>query len=169
MKAIVAVDNNWGIGSEGKLLAYIAEDLRNFKKVTMGCSLVYGRKTLATFPKGQALPNRKNIMLSSASGLKIENILVMGSVEEVLTYEKESNEEIMVIGGESVYRQFLPYLDKVYVTHIDKEFKNVDSYFPDLSKQGEWKEKSFTDWMIDEKTGLSYRFSCYVRLDEGRG
>lgn len=127
---IVAVDENGGIGYDGQLLAHIPEDLQRFKELTSGHAVIMGRKTWDSLPK-KPLPNRKNIVISSQ---KQENFM---STAECLKEIKNIDDEIFVIGGESIYRYFLPIANKIYVTLIHKNFDKVDAYFPDI-KLNEW-------------------------------
>ncbi len=139
MKLIAAVDHTWGIGKDGDLLVSLPEDQRGtFKVYTYGGTVVYGRKTLATFPKGKLLPGRKNIVLSRNPDLQIEGAIVLRDTYEVIQYEKDHPEEkIWIIGGAEVYRTFLPYCDEAVITHIDHSFA-ADAFFPNLDELPEW-------------------------------
>ena len=120
MKLIVAVDREWGIGYRGKLLASVKEDLTHFRKLTEGKTIVYGSVTLRTFPNGRPLKNRTNLILSSKPNLKPEGAIVLRSIEELIAYEKaHTGEDIIVVGGTSVYKQLLPYCEAAYVTRFD--------------------------------------------------
>lgn len=127
---IVAVDENGGIGYDGQLLAHIPEDLQRFKELTSGHTVIMGRKTWDSLPK-KPLPNRKNIVISSQ---KQENFM---TTAECLKEIKDIDDEIFIIGGESIYRYFLPMANKIYITLIHKNFDKVDAYFPDI-KLNEW-------------------------------
>ena len=116
MKLIVAVDREWGIGYRGELLATVKEDLAHFRELTAGKTIVYGSVTLRTFPSERPLKDRINLILSTNPNLNPEGAIVLRSVEELIDYEKAHPEEdIVVVGGASVYKQLLPYCDAAYV------------------------------------------------------
>lgn len=161
MNIIVAVDNNWAIGNKNKLLASIPGDQRFFRDVTTGNVVVLGRKTLETFPQGQPLKNRTNIILSTDQTYQVKDAIVVHSVEELLEKLKEyPQESIYIIGGESVYRQMLPYCKVAHVTKIDHAYE-ADSFFPNLDEDEDWEitadseEQSYFD--------LTYTFYKYER------
>ncbi|MCM1101738.1 MAG: dihydrofolate reductase [Clostridium sp.] len=138
MNMIVAVDQNWAIGNKGDLLIRIPNDHKHFREETTGKVVVLGRKTLETFPQGQPLKNRKNIILSSKPDYRVKDADVVHSMEELLEELKKYDEEdVYIIGGESLYRQMLPYCDVVHVTKIDHAYE-ADSYFPNLDRDEEW-------------------------------
>lgn len=142
MEAIVAVDRNWGIGYQGGLLVSIPEDHRMFRKTTLHKTVVYGRKTLETFPLQQPLEQRENIILSSNQSLVVKNARVVHSVEELLDAVRDlPPEDVCVIGGATVYRELLPYVDHVYVTKVDYSYQ-ADAYFPDLDRDPDWEVTS---------------------------
>lgn len=162
MKAIVAVDENWGIGREGKLLCLISADLKRFKALTMGCPVILGRKTLATFPGGKPLPGRDNLILSRDPRFKVEGARAFSSIPAVL---KAADDNTFVIGGETIYNSLLEYCDLVYVTKILHSFA-ADAWFPDLDKSPQW-EVSETGELLEEK-GISFRYLTYVRTRGGK-
>lgn len=138
MNLVVAVDKNWAIGNKGQLLVHIPEDMKNFRRLTEGHTVILGRKTLATFPNGKPLKNRENIVLSRKNTEPMEEMRVAGSLEELLEAVKEyKDEEIYVIGGSSVYEQLLPYVDTAYVTYIDYAYE-ADAFFPNLDLDEAW-------------------------------
>lgn len=139
MQAIVAADRNWGIGFQGKLLVSIPNDHKMFRKLTLNKVVVYGRKTLETFPMQQPLDRRTNIVLSANRDLQVKGATVVHSIEELLEAVKPyPPEDICVIGGATVYRELLPYTDHVYVTKLDYAYQ-ADAYFPDLDHDPHWK------------------------------
>ena len=139
MNIIAAVDNNWAIGNQGSLLVSIPSDQKMFRQMTTGKVIVYGRKTLETFPQGQPLTGRTNIILSSDMKYQVRGAQVVHSLEELLEVLRGyESEDVYIVGGESVYRQMLPYCDTVYVTKIDREFQ-ADTYFPNLDQMEDWK------------------------------
>lgn len=161
MNLIVAVDNNWAIGNKNELLIRIPNDQKHFREETTGKVVVLGRKTLATFPQGLPLPNRTNIILSGNPGFQVKGGIVVHSIEELLEELKNyADEDIYVIGGESVYRQMLPYCSVAHVTKIDHEYQ-ADAYFPNLDEDGEWEITADSD----EQTyfDIAYEFLRYER------
>lgn len=160
MNLIAAVDKNWGIGYQGRLLVRIPLDQQWFQKNTKGKVIVLGRKTLETFPNGMPLPSRKNIIMTRNPDFQVKGAVVTHSLEETLELLKEYNsEDIYIVGGESIYRQFLPYCDVAHITRIDYEYA-ADSYFPNLEELPEWKLEADSE----EQTyfDLEYTFQKFV-------
>ncbi|MDC7294787.1 dihydrofolate reductase [Butyrivibrio sp. DSM 10294] len=161
MKAIVAVDSNWAIGNKGKLLVSIPADQKNFRNITMGNTIVYGRKTLETFPQQVVLPGRDNIILSTREDYGVKNARVAHSKEELLDMVGGLNsDEVFIIGGSSVYNEFIDECDTAIVTFIDKEYQ-ADSYFPNLDEDQNWE-------MVDESDeqvyfDITYTYRTYKR------
>ncbi|MDD3137385.1 MAG: dihydrofolate reductase [Lachnospiraceae bacterium] len=138
MNLIVAVDKNWGIGLGNKLLVSIPSDMKFFRETTTKKVVVMGRKTLESFPNGQPLKDRTNIIITSDKNYKIKDAVIVHSVEEALIELKKYNtEDVYVIGGESIYRQMLPYCDIAHVTKIDHAYE-ADAYFPNLDEEKGW-------------------------------
>ncbi len=164
--AIVAVDENWAIGNKGELLVSLPEDQKqNFKVKTLGHPVVYGRKTLETFPKKMLLPGRENIILSRNPDFTVEGATVMHSLDEVLEYTKKKEDEVFfIIGGAQIYEQFLPYCDTCIVTKVKKAFE-ADAFFPDLDNIKEWKLYS-REAIIHSVKGVSFEIWTYRRCAE---
>ena len=161
MNLIVAVDSNWAIGKENKLLVSIPQDMKFFRETTKGKVVAMGRKTLESFPGGQPLKNRVNVVLTTDKNYKVKDTVIVHSVEEMVEELKKYNsEDVYVIGGESIYRQFLPYCTKAYVKKIDHAY-DADTYFPDLDADPEWEMTKISD----EQTyfDLEYVFVIYER------
>ncbi|MDL2250618.1 dihydrofolate reductase [Lachnospiraceae bacterium OttesenSCG-928-J05] len=161
MNLIVAVDKNWAIGKDNKLLVSIPADMKYFREMTTGKVVVMGRKTLESFPGGKPLANRTNLVLTTDTSYQKEGIITFLSVQELLEGLKEyAGDEVFVIGGESVYKELLPYCQKAYVTKIDLGY-DADTYFPNLDEDKEWKLTKISD----EQTyfDLEYVFSIYER------
>lgn len=161
MNLIVAVDNNWAIGNKNQLLVRIPNDHKHFREETTGKVVVLGRKTLETFPQGLPLKNRTNIILSKDRNYQVKDAIVVHSIEELLEELKNYNDEdIYIIGGDSVYKQMLPYCNVAHVTKIDHEYE-ADAYFPNLDKDEEWEIVADSD----EQTyfDIAYQFLKYVR------
>lgn len=162
MNLIVAVDKNWAIGLSNKLLVSIPADMKFFRETTSGKVVAMGRKTLESFPGGQPLKNRTNIVLTKDQNYKVKDAVVVGTLEEMLEeLKKYPSEDIYVIGGESVYRQLLPYCDTAYVTKIDHVYE-ADTFFPNLDEMKDWKMTGVTE----EQTyfDLEYVFAKYERV-----
>lgn len=164
MNLIVAVDSNWGIGKDNKLLVSIPADMKFFRTTTTGKVVIMGRKTLESFPNGLPLKNRVNIVLTGNKDYKVKDAVVVHSVEEALEEAgKYPAEDVYVIGGDSVYRQMLPYCSKAHVTKIDFAYQ-ADTFFPDLDEMEEWKitEESEEQTYFD----LEYAFVTYEKISE---
>lgn len=138
MNLIAAVDRHWGIGYKNKLLVSIPQDQKMFREETTGKVIVLGRKTLETFPNGLPLKNRTNIILTSNTNFKVKDAIIVHSLEELLEELKlYPSEDIYIIGGESVYKQMLPYCDTAHITKIDYNYE-ADAYLPNLDQMPEW-------------------------------
>ena len=134
MNIIVAVDKNWAIGKDNKLLVSIPADMKMFRQETTGKVVVMGRKTLESFPNGLPLKNRTNIVLTGNKDYNVKDAIIVHTVEELLEeIKKYPSEEVYCIGGDSVYKQLLPYCDTAHVTKIDFAYE-ADSYFPNLDE-----------------------------------
>ena len=133
---IAAVGKNLELGKNNDLIWHFKEDMKFFKDTTMGHTVVMGRKTFESLPK--ALPGRKNIVISSNAEYQAQGATVVTSVEEAL--QIADNEELFVIGGGKIYAAFLPYADKLYLTEIDAECEDADTYFPQFNKSEYIKE-----------------------------
>ncbi|HKL99768.1 MAG TPA: dihydrofolate reductase [Mobilitalea sp.] len=161
MNIIVAVDNNWAIGFQNKLLVHIPADQRFFRDETIHKAVIMGRKTLESFPGGQPLKQRLNVIITSSPDYKVADGVVVGSVEEALEAVKDyKTEDIYVIGGASIYEQMLPYCDVAHVTKIDYNY-TADTYFPNMDKMDDWVITAESD----EQTyfDLTYAFCKYVK------
>ncbi len=159
MNLIASVDKNWAIGNEGQLLAKVSEDMRWFKEHTLGRAVIMGRTTLDTFPKGEPLPNRTNIVFSKDQSLMIDDCLVVNSLEELrkALYEFHSD-DIFVVGGASIYEMLLPSCHYAYITKFDQEFA-ADRYLANIDNLPDWEllytsEDKFQD-------GMRYNFCKY--------
>lgn len=139
ISAIVAVDNNWGIGYNGDLLEHIPEDLKYFKALTTGHVVVMGRKTWDSLPQ-KPLKDRLNIVISRQPRVPLGEMAFSIPMDEakVRVALSENDEEWFIIGGGSIYQEFLSICDRVYVTKIYKDHDNVDTYFPNLDESEEW-------------------------------
>lgn len=139
MNLIAAVDNKWGIGYKNKLLISIPDDMKFFKEITTGKVCIMGRNTLNSLPGGRPLDGRINIVLTKDKTFKKNGVTVVNSVEQALEAVKEyDTKDVFVIGGESIYNQFMPYVDTAYITYIDYTYQ-ADKYIENLDKNNEWK------------------------------
>ena len=161
MNVIVAVDKNWAIGQDNKLLVSIPADMKFFRETTKGNIVVMGRKTLESFPQGQPLQNRVNIVISRNKDYKVKGAVVVHSIEEAIEEAKKYEGDVYVIGGESIYRAMLPYCQTALVTKIDHAY-TADTYFPNLDEDPEWELTGETE----EQTyfDLEYVFRRYERI-----
>ncbi len=161
MNLIAAVDKNWGIGYRGRLLVKIPLDQQWFQNTTKGRIIVAGRKTLETFPNGMPLPARKNIILTENENFQIKGAQITHSVQETMELlNNYKSEDIYIVGGESIYKQFLPYCNVAYITRIDYVYE-ADAYFPNLEAMPEWRLTADSE----EQTyfNLEYTFQKFER------
>ena len=158
MQAIVAVSQSWGIGKGGDLLFRLPSDLRRFKSITTGHTVIMGRKTLDSLPGGKGLPHRRNLVLSRQSDFAPDRAEVIHSVEDIL---KTAEDDAFVIGGQQVYEQLLPYCARVHVTKVLSD-PEADAFFPDLDKLPGWKVASAGEMLTEN--GLSFQYVEYIRI-----
>lgn len=155
MKLIVAADRRWAIGKEGRLLVTIPADQQLFRRETTGKAVVMGRKTLESLPGGQPLANRTNLVLTTDPAYRVKGAQICTGLEEALEALKDwEDEDIYIIGGESVYRQFLPLCQEAHVTRIDYTYDG-DTYFPALDQDPEWE-------LVNESEEQTYFDLCYT-------
>ncbi len=156
---IVAIDENNAIGKAGDMLCHLPNDLRYFKEKTSGHTVIMGKKTLLSLPK-RPLPNRRNIVLTSQPE-DIAGVEWAISIEEAMKIV-QGEEEVFVMGGGMVYKQFMTLADKLYITHIHHAFEEADTYFPLISPD-EWQLVSTEEHPADEKHAFAYAFAIYTR------
>jgi dihydrofolate reductase len=155
---IVAIASNHAIGKNNRLLWHIPGDLKRFKKLTVGHAVIMGKKTFESLPN-KPLPDRTNIVLTDVPGEAMAGCVMAYSAEEALAKCPEG--ESFVIGGGSVYRQFLPLADKLYITRVHKEFE-ADTFFPDIPEE-EWILLSTEDPADVGNQNFKYTYEIYVR------
>ena len=161
MIAIAAVDRNWAIGNKGDLLVHISEDMKNFRRLTAGRTVIYGRKTLETFPHAKPLPKRDNIILSRNPNYVVEGAKVVHSIEELKEMLPENSDDFIVIGGAIIYHELLPLCDKAIITKVENEYE-ADAYFDNLDNDPEWEcVERGEDRDCD---GLIFHFDRYERI-----
>ncbi len=169
MKLVVAVDNDWGIGNKGELLAHVRADLKYFQSLTKGNVVILGSKTLSTFPGGRVLKDRVNIVLSRNPDYSPEGAVMARSIDQLLEIIKSyDTDSVFAIGGSQVYSQLLPYCDTAYVTKFHKSFEK-DAFFPNLDESDEWildsvGEEQITNPETDSEPKMTFTFCTYKRV-----
>lgn len=164
MNLIAAVDKNWAIGKNNKLLVQIPMDMKFFRETTTGKVVVMGRKTLDSFPNGMPLKNRTNIVLTHNNNYDGKGAIVVHSMEALKEeLKKYKSEDIYVIGGEQIYNALVDECDVAHITKINFEY-DADAYFPNLDQKPEWKITADSE----EQTyfDLEYYFYKYERMIE---
>lgn len=156
---IVAIAENNAIGKNNELLWHISKDLKRFKLLTEGHYVVMGKKTYFSLPF-RPLKNRTNLVITDVPGEEIEGCLMAYSIEDAIEKMDPENENF-IIGGGSVYRQFLPYANKLYLTRIHKDF-DADTFFPEISLE-DWELMEKEDVTDDEQNNFTYSFETFNR------
>lgn len=159
MKLIVAVSQNWGIGRDNDLLFHIPKDMKFFRETTMGKTVILGRKNLESFPGKKPLPKRTNIILTKDPDYLCEGAVVCHSVEEVLSHPMV-DEDAFVIGGEEIYRQFLPHCDTCFVTKVKADVP-AEKFMVNLDGLPQWELASESEEISDN--GYVIKFCRYER------
>ncbi len=163
---IAAVAADGAIGRRGGLVYHIREDMRHFRRLTMGHPVVMGRKTFESLPGG-ALPGRRNVVVTRNSGFKAEGVETFSSLEGALArlsadFGQDAGAEVFVIGGGEIYRQAMPLADRLYLTQIDAAADDADTFFPTVEPE-RWHTDEATEWSADERSGVRYRMVCLSR------
>ena len=158
---IVAVSEDWGIGKDNKLLWHISEDLKRFKRLTFGNTVIMGKRTWESLPR-RPLPGRRNIVLTDDKTENIENAVTAYSIEDSLS-KCEKNEEIFIMGGGSIYRQFMPFADRLYITHVHKKAP-ADIYFPEIDLKM-WKITEKEVFKTDDEESIPYTYTIYEKKE----
>lgn len=162
MFAIAAVSQSWGIGKDNRLLFHISADMKRFRALTLDKTVLMGRRTLESMPGGKGLPHRRNIVLTSNPAYTAQGAeTVLNPVQALFT----AGEDAAVIGGESVYRRFLPLCQRVYITKVFADAE-ADAFFPDLDADPRWQVERESE--IFEENGLRYQFVDYIPRTEER-
>ncbi len=160
LSLIAAVASNRAIGNENKLLYWLPDDLKRFKALTSGHTILMGRKTFESFPKG-ALPNRRNVVLSHKP-LSLVGAEVFSSLQGALDACSE-DEDVFVIGGETLYRQCIDKADRMFLTYVDDTPSKADAFFPEFT-EGEWRIVGEERHAVDERHKHPFRFIDYQRI-----
>ena len=157
MIAIVCVDRNWAIGRDNDLLFHISADLKRFKALTTGGTVVMGKNTLLSLPGGRPLPNRRNLVVSTTLSPR-EGVEVVRSIDEAMAL---AGEDAGLMGGARLYRALLPRCARVLVTQVDAAAEGADTFFPNLDAAPDWAAETVGEWQ--EENGLRFRYVDYVR------
>ncbi|MBQ7632034.1 MAG: dihydrofolate reductase [Paludibacteraceae bacterium] len=167
LSIIVAIAENYAIGKKGDLLCHLPADLKHFKEITSGKTVLMGERTFFSLPK-HPLPNRRNIVLTDVQGKTFEGAEAVYSIEEAMEVIhgdaslNGENGEVFVIGGGMVYRQMMPLADKLYITHIHHSWEDADTFFPEIDPKV-WKQISAERHSADDKNPYDYTFAEYGR------
>lgn len=166
IKLIVAVDSNYGIGYRNSLLFRVKEDLQRFRELTTGHFVIMGRKTYESLPK--ALPERINVVITRNTGFqpKESTVIVENNIHKLINHYLDTGQQdkdLWIIGGEAIYKEFLPYVDKIYLTKIHKEAEKVDTYFP-MGKTLKNFQLQKTERAYSEKEECEITFAVYQRV-----
>lgn len=157
--AIVLVDENWGIGCDGKQNIYIQQDLERFKELTLDKTVIVGRKTLATFPNQAPLAKRKNLVLSTNAALRVGRAKVCTDTLSLFS-TITPQESVFIVGGASVYQALLPFCNQVFVTKVKKDLP-ADCFFPNLDESEAWTISEESEVM--EENGVEFQYVTYLR------
>lgn len=161
LSLIVAVAQNNVIGKDNKLIWHISEDLKRFKEITSGNTIIMGRKTFESLPG--VLPNRKHIIVTRDKNYKVnsDNVTIVHDLNSLIDQYKNCDDEVFIIGGAEIYKQALPYADKLYLTKINNFFDG-DTFFPEINYDY-FKVEYTSEVFIDEKSGIAYKFINLIR------
>ena len=165
LSIIVAAARNGAIGLNGALLYHLRADLQRFKALTTGHTIIMGRRTFESLPKG-ALPNRRNIVLTRQAAYSAPGIEVFASLQEALA-ACAADDETFVIGGESVYAEAMPRADRLYLTHVEATPEAADAFFPEIN-EADWSLQHTEHHDADEKNVVPFTFADYLRQGENR-
>ena len=156
---IVAIAQNGAIGNNQELLCHLPNDLKRFKAITLGHTIVMGRRTYESLPKG-ALPGRTNVVVTRRADVAWENTIVAHSIDEALANSESS--ELFIIGGATLYEQTLQRANRLYITHIHHAFEQADTFFPAID-YNQWREIEREEHKADERHPYDYSFVTYER------
>ena len=158
---IVAIAQNNVIGKDNKLIWHISEDLKRFKEITSGKKIIMGRKTFESLPG--VLPNRKHIIVTRDENYKVDsdNVTIVHDLNPLIDKYKNCDDEVFIIGGAEIYKQVLPYADKLYLTKVNNPFDG-DTFFPEINYDN-FKVEYTSEEFTDEKSGIKYKFINLIR------
>lgn len=161
---VVIVDENNAIGKDNGLLCHLPNDLKHFKNITLHHTIIMGRRTLEAMPRGEALPKRTNIVLTSNKELQYKNCVMLHSLPEVWEYCKDEK-EIFFIGGGQIFKAILDDVDKLFITRIHHTFKDADTFFPKINFD-EWNLIEEKKNKADDRHKYDYTFQTYIRKEK---
>jgi len=163
MKAIVAVDESWGIGYNGDMLFHIPEDLRFFKQKTLGNAVLMGKNTFLSLSNG-ALPNRQNIVLTTSKTFKPDNVTIANCFDQAKDLASSKQfANLYIIGGAKIYNYFLQFCGTAYVTKIMAKASSCDTFFPNIDNMSNWKLIKASE--IKQHNNISFRFCKYINTN----
>lgn len=157
---IVAISEENAIGKQGGLLCHLPNDLMHFKQITTGKPVIMGERTFFSLPR-HPLPNRRNIVLTDVEGKTFDGAEVAYSIPQVQDMVKDE-QEVFILGGGMVYRQFMPIADKLYITHMRHSWTDADTFFPEIDP-AVWQKISSEPHEADDKNPYPYEFAEYIR------
>ncbi|WP_409301234.1 dihydrofolate reductase [Peribacillus sp. SCS-155] len=157
---LVAMDKNRVIGKDNQLPWHLPADLKYFKETTMGHPIVMGRKTFESI--GRILPGRENVIVTRRQDFKADGCTILHSTEEIKLFAEKAGREVFVIGGAEIFREVLPFADRLYITEIHHEFEG-DTFFPEFDQQN-WVKKSVVHGVMDEKNIYNHDFIVYEAI-----
>lgn len=160
LSIIVAVAENGAIGKDNDLIWYLSNDLKRFKALTTGHTIIMGRKTFESLPKG-ALPNRTNVVLTKNKSKSFPNCQMFHSVDDIIEKYAKDSEEHFIIGGGQLYADVLPFVSRIYLTRVHQSF-DADVFFPEI-KEEDWKVESEESFESSEKNEFPYSFVNLVK------
>ena len=160
LSIIVAIGKNNEIGSKNQLLVHLPNDLKRFKELTTGSTVIMGENTYFSLPK-RPLPNRRNIILTFDSGKQFPDCETAYSIEQAMEMTRQ-DARVFIIGGASVYQQFLPLASKLYLTEIQADFADADAFFPAIDFS-QWQQTETSHCKADEKHQYDYSYGTYIR------
>ena len=157
---IVAVAENGAIGKDNNLIWHLSDDLKRFKALTTGYTIIMGRRTYESLPKG-ALPKRTNVVLTRDKSKSFPNCSMLNSIEEIIEKYASDDQEHFVIGGAQLYADLLPFAQRIYLTRVHQSFE-ADVFFPEINTE-EWEIVSREDFQASEKNEYAYSFIDLIR------
>ena len=167
---IVAIADNGAIGKNNELLWHISEDLKFFRRTTLGCPVIMGRKTFESI--GRPLPKRQNIVVSRRGFEAPEGVVVVGSLEEAYdtvisnlsgNLQEDQPSRLFIMGGGQIYAQALPDMDRLIITHVHTVIEDADTFFPSIDPII-WQVAERSELMTDPETGYTFEFVTYLRV-----
>lgn len=159
MNAIACVSKSWAIGRDNQLLFHLKEDMRRFRTLTLGGTVILGRRTLDSFPGGKPLPGRRNIVITRDRSFSRPGAESAHSLEDALKLTDPERDDVWIIGGSSVYAAALSRCKRAYLTCVDADAEGADAFFPDLDRLPGWTAEE-TSAPVEEN-GVAYRFVTY--------